>query len=173
MKKVFIVALVVIAGLLGLHVSISAHKAETTAAKEATFCTNTRIYAEWKVDEASRRRARALAYIYSGEENAPEIAEANARLEESRAAWKAYYDGKSSYKEAYNASSRATWKAGKALVAWSNRTGRCPVNFGEGVIYCYLSFEEDGVTEREESIRLESGEEIAKHESRVRDLFKF
>lgn len=173
MKKIIIVLAVIFAGLLGLHASISAHKAETTAVKEATFCTNTRIYAEWKVDEASRRRARALAYIYSGEENAPEIAEANARLEESRAAWKAYYDGKSSYKEAYNASSRATWKAGKALVAWSNRTGRCPVNFGEGVIYCYLSFEEDGVTEREESIRLERGEEIARHENRVRDLFKF
>ena len=44
MKKLVIVVLVILAGLLGLYVSISAHEAEVTAAKEAVFCANTRIY---------------------------------------------------------------------------------------------------------------------------------
>ena len=173
MKKVFIVMLVVFAGLIGLHVSISAHEAEIVAAKEAVFCTNTRQYVEGFVDEAPRRRARALAYVYAGEENASEIAEARAQLANSKAAWAAYKTGEVSYEEAHDVSHRAIWKAGKALAAWADRTGRCPVDFGEGFIYCYLSYEEDGMTRREKSLRLVRGEEITRHESRVRDLFKF
>ena len=173
MKKLVIVLVVIMAGMIGLNISISAHKAEVKAAKEAVFCSNTRQYVEWFVDERARRHARALSYIYRGEENAPEIAEARAQLANSKAAWAAYKTGEVSYKEAHDVSHRAIWKAGKALAAWADRTGRCPADFGEGIVYCYLSYEEDGMTRREESLRLVRGEEITLHESRVRDLFKF
>ena len=130
MKKLVIVVLVILAGLIGLHLSISAHKAEVTAAKEAVFCTNTRQYVEWFVDEAPRRRARALAYVYAGEENASEIAEARAQLANSKAACAASNTGEVSYEEAHDVSHGAIWNAGKALAACAARTGRCPVDFG-------------------------------------------
>lgn len=173
MKKLFTVLVVVMLGVIALGMSIDAHEAEVLSAKEATFCANARLYAEWRLDEAPRRRARALAYVYAGEENASEIAEARAQIEESHAAWEAYYEGKSSYEEANDASRMAIWKAGKALVAWADRTGRCPVDFGEGVMFCYLTYEADGVTDRAERLRLARGEEVARHEVLVRSLFKF
>ena len=172
MKKIFTVFIVVLMGIIALGVSINAHKADVYAAKEAIFAANTRQFAEWSMDEAPRMRARALAYIYKGEENAPEIADAKAHLAESHAAWEAYYNGKSSYEEANDTSCRAIWKAGKALAAWADRTGRSPVDFGEGIIYCYFAYEEDGVTERSESLCFERSEEITMHECRVYDLFK-
>ena len=151
MKKLFIVMLVVLAGLIGLHISISAHKAEVTASKEATFCSNTRIYSEWKVDEKARVRARKLAYIYKGEENAPEIAAAKAALAAAAEVKEAYNRGDVAWKEVLAARDHAVWEAGKNLVAWMERTGRCPINRGEGPIFCYLTSEAETRTKRDEA----------------------
>ena len=136
MKKVFIVMLVVFAGLIGLNISISAHEAEIVAAKEAVFCQNTRQFAEWKVDEKARVRARKLAYIYKGEENAPEIEAAKAALAAAAEVKEAYNRGDVAWKEVLAARDHAVWEAGKNLVAWMERTGRDPINWGEGHIFC-------------------------------------
>ena len=172
MKKLVIVLAVIFAGLLGLHASISAHKAETTAAKEATFCTNTRIYAEWKVDENARRRARKLAYIYKGEENAPEIAAANAALAVADEVEAAYKTGDVAWEEVLRARKHACWEAGRNLVRWMERTGRCPINWGEGHIFCYLYYEADGETEREESLKIKNSEAVMAFEAKYYRAFK-
>lgn len=172
MKKCIIVLVVIMAGLIGLNISISAHKAEVKAAKEAVFCSNTRQYVEWYIDERARRHARALAYIYRGEENAPEIAAAEAAMSVSKAAWAAYNVGDITYDEAKTISHAAVWEAGKNLCAWAERTGRAPMNWGEGVMYCYLADNADG-SEREETLKLSNTEKISAFERKVWDMFKF
>ena len=172
MKKVFIVMLVVLAGLIGLNISISAHKAEVTTAKEAVFCQNTRIYAEWRVDEKARVRARKLAYIYKGEENAPEIAAAKAALAAAAEVKEAYNRGDVAWKEVLAARDHAVWEAGKNLVAWMERTGRCPINWGEGHIFCYLTYEADGRTERAESLKIKNSEAVMAFEAKYYRAFK-
>ena len=172
MKKVFIVVLVILAGLIGLNISISAHKAEVTASKEATFCSNTRIYSEWKVDEKARVRARKLAYIYKGEEKAPEIAAAKAAFAAVDEIEKAYKAGDVAWKEVLAARDHAVWEAGKNLVAWMERTGRDPINWGEGHIFCYLTYESDGRTERAESLKIKNSEAVMAFEAKYYRAFK-
>ena len=172
MKKVFIVMLVVLAGLIGLNISISAHKAEVTAAKEAVFCQNTRIYAEWRVDEKARVRARKLAYIYKDEENAPEIAAAKAAFAVADEVEKAYKAGNVAWKEVLAARDHAVWEAGKNLVAWMERTGRDPINWGEGHIFCYLTYEADGRTERAEALKIKNPEAVNAFEVKYYKAFK-
>ena len=172
MKKLVIVLTVIFAGLLGLQVSISAHKAEVLASKEAVFCTNTRIYAEWKVDENARRRARKLAFIYQGEENAPEIAAAKAALAVADETEKAYNAGDVAWKEVLAARDHAVWEAGRNLVLWMERTGRSPINWGEGYIFCYLSYEADGETERAEALKIKNSEAVMAFEAKYYRAFK-
>ena len=172
MKKLVIVVLVVIAGLLGLYVSISAHEAEVVASKEATFCVNTRIYSEWKMDEKARVRARKLAYIYKDEENAPEIAAAKAALAVADEVEAAYKAGDVAWKEVLRARKHACWEAGRNLVRWMERTGRCPINWGEGHIFCYLYYEADGETEREESLKIKNSEAVMAFEAKYYRAFK-
>ena len=166
MKKVFIVMLVVLAGLIGLNISISAHKAEVTAAKEAVFCANTRQFAEWRVDEKARRRARAMAFIYKGEENAPEIEAAKAALAAAAEVKEAYNRGDVAWKEVLAARDHAVWEAGRNLVAWMERTGRSPLDWGEGHIFCYLAYEADGRTERAESLKIKNSEAVMVFEAK-------
>ena len=172
MKKLVIVLVVIMVGMIGLNISISAHKAEVKAAKEAVFCSNTRQYVEWYINERARRHARALAYIYWGEENAPEIAAAEDAMNVSKAAWAAYNVGDITYDEARAASHAAVWEAGKNLCAWAERTGRAPMNWGEGIMYCYLADNADG-SEREETLKLSNTEKISAFERKVWDMFKF
>ena len=173
MKKVFIVMLVVFAGLIGLHVSISAHEADIVAAKEAVFCTNTRQYVEWRVDEKARARARKLAYIYKDEENAPEIAAAKAAFVVADEVEKAYKAGDVAWKEVLAARDHAVWEAGRNLVAWMERTGRSPLDWGEGHIFCYLSYEADGRTEREESLKIKNSEAVMAFEAKFYKAIRF
>lgn len=172
MKKFIIVLAVVFAGLIGLQVSISAHEAEIVAAKEAAFCANTRIYAEWKVDEKVRVRARKLAYIYKGEENAPEIAAAKAALAVADEVEAAYKTGNVAWKEVLRARKHACWEAGRNLVRWMERTGRSPINWGEGYIFCYLSYEADGETERAEPLKIKNSEAVMAFEAKYYRAFK-
>lgn len=173
MKKIIIVLAVIFAGLLGLNISISAHKAEVTSDKEETFCTNTRIYAEWKVDEKARRRARALAFIYKGEEDAPEIAAARAAFAAVDEVEKAYKAGDVAWKEVLKARDHACWEAGRNLVAWMERTGRSPLDWGEGHIFCYLTYEQDGRTEREESLKIKNSEAVMAFEAKFYEVIRF
>ena len=172
MKKLVIVLVVVLAGLIGLQVSISAHKAEVLATKEAVFAANTQAYEAWAYMEKAKVRNRAKAYIYKGEENAPEIAAAEAAIGVSEAAWAAYNVGDITYDEAKTISHAAVWEAGRNLCAWAERTGRAPMNWGEGIMYCYLADNADG-SEREEALKLSNTEKISAFERKVWDMFKF
>lgn len=173
MKKIIIVLAVIFASLLGLHASISAHKAEVTAAKEAAFCQNARIYAEWKVDEKARRRARAIAFIYKGEENAPEIEAAKAALATAAEVKEAYNRGDVAWKEVLAARDHAVWEAGRNLVAWMERTGRSPLDWGEGHIFCYLTYEQDGRTERAEALKIKNSEAVMTFEAKFYKTIRF
>ena len=172
MKKLVIVLSVILVGLIGLHISISAHKAEVVASKEAVFCANTRQFAEWRVDEKARRRARALAFIYKGEEDAPEIAAAYAALAVADEVEAAYKAGDVAWKEVLTARDHAVWEAGKNLVAWMERTGRDPINWGEGHIFCYLTYEADGRTERAEALKIKNSEAVNAFEVKYYRAFK-
>ena len=172
MKKLVIVIMVIFAGLIGLNISISAHEAEIVAAKEAVFCQNTRQFAEWKVDEKARVRARKLAYIYKGEENAPEIEAAKAALAAAAEVKEAYNRGDVAWKEVLAARDHAVWEAGKNLVAWMERTGRDPINWGEGHIFCYLIYEQDGRTERAEALKIKNSKAVNDFEVKFYRAFK-
>ena len=172
MKKLVIVVLVILAGLIGLHLSISAHEAEVTSAKEAVFCANTRQFAEWRVNEKVRVRARKLAYIYWGEEDAPEIAAAKVALAVADEAEKAYNAGDISWNKVLEARDHAVWEAGRNLVAWMERTGRDPINWGEGHIFCYLTYEADGKTERAEALKIKNSKAVNDFEVKYYRAFK-
>ena len=172
MKKLVIVLSVILVSLIGLHISISAHKAEVLASKEAVFCANTRQFSEWKVDEKVRVRARKLAYIYWGEEDAPEIASAKAALAVANEAEKAYKAGDISWNKVLEARDHAVWEAGRNLVAWMERTGRDPINWGEGHIFCYLTYEADGRTERTEALKIKNSKAVDDFEAKYYRAFK-
>lgn len=173
MKKFIIVLVVIMAGLIGLNISISAHEAEVTAAKEAVFCANTRQFAEWRVDEKARRRARAMAFIYKGEENAPEIAAAKAALAAVAEVKEAYNRGDVAWKDVLAARDHAVWEAGHNLVAWMERTGRSPLDWGEGHIFCYLTYEQDGRTERAEALKIKNSDAVMAFEAKFYKAIRF
>ena len=173
MKKLVIVVLVILAGLIGLHLSIYAHEAEVTSAKEAVFCANTRQFAEWRVDEKARRRARAMAFIYKGEENAPEIEAAKAALAAAAEVKEAYNRGDVAWKEVLAARDHAVWEAGRNLVAWMERTGRSPLDWGEGHIFCYLTYEQDGRTERAEALKIKNSDAVMAFEAKFYKSIRF
>ena len=117
-------------------------------------------------------RARKLAYIYWGEEDAPEIAAAKAALAVADEAEKAYNAGDISWNKVLEARDHAVWEAGRNLVAWMERTGRDPINWGEGHIFCYLTYEADGRTERAEALKIKNSKAVDDFEAKYYRAFK-
>lgn len=170
MKKIINIVIIILMGIIALGMSIDAHEAEVLSAKEAVFAANSRLYAEWALDEAPRRRARAMAYIYNGEENAPEIAEAWSLRYQLPVVREKYHAGEISYEEYLAQEKALSWNIGRCLVAWSERTGRYPADWGEGWGYCYFACHEDG-SDREERIYYSNGKEVNEHYNKVCNLF--
>ena len=85
----------------------------------------------------------------------------------------AYNRGDVAWKEVLAARDHAVWEAGRNLVAWMERTGRSPLDWGEGHIFCYLSYEADGRTEREESLKIKNSEAVMAFEAKFYKAIRF
>ena len=107
-----------------------------------------------------------MAFIYKGEENAPEIEAAKAALAVADEVEAAYKAGDVAWKEVLRARKHACWEAGRNLVAWMERTGRSPLDWGEGHIFCYLTYEQDGRTERAEALKIKNSDAVMAFEAK-------
>lgn len=171
-----IIAIVaIIAGIVGASVQINSHNDMVMLAKATTHANNMMAWEEYKVAREEHLRSLVDAYVYRGEEDAPELAEANywisqrAAIEEQlrNVSMKEYAEAYSSYKAASDA---CAWNAGRCLVAWSERTGRYAVSYGEGYEYTYFYYNEDG-SEREVAIYYSNGEKVNNYIAYLRKAF--
>ena len=172
----FIIAVVmIVAGIVGASVQINSHNDMVMLAKAITHANNIMAWEEYKAASEEHLHSLVDAYVYRGEEDAPELAEANywisqrAAIEEQlrNVSMKEYTEAYSSYKAASDA---CAWNAGRCLVAWSERTGRCAASYGEGYEYTYFYYNEDG-SEREVAIYYSNREEVNNHLAYLRKAF--
>lgn len=172
----FIIAIiVVIAGIIGAAVQAENHNHEVMVAKAITHANNMMAWEEYKEGREERLHSLIDAYVYRGEEDAPELAEANYWLGKIAAAEKKLRSvPKDEYASVYSSYRReadeAAWNAGRCLVAWSERTGRCAASYGEGYEYIYFYYNEDG-SRRERAIYYSNREEVNSHLAQIRKAF--
>ena len=67
----------------------------------------------------------------------------------------------------------AVWEAGRNLVAWMERTGRSPLDWGAGHIFCYLTYEQDGRTGRAEALKIKSSDAVMAFEAKFYKSIRF
>lgn len=172
----FIIAIIaVIAGIVGAGIQAENHYEAVMVAKATTHANNMMAWEEYKSGREKRLHRLVDAYVYRGEEDAHELVEANYWLNQIVAAEnKLRSISKNDYADAYSSYRReadeAAWNAGRCLVAWSERTGRCAASYGEGYEYFYFSYHEDG-TRRQEAIYYSNGEEVNSHLAYLRKAF--
>ena len=172
----FIVSVsVIVAGIIGVGIQAENHNHEVMVAKAITHANNMMAWEEYKAGREERLHSLIDAYVYRGEEDAPELIEANYWLGKIDAAEKKLRSiSKDEYTDAYSSYRReadeAAWNAGRCLVNWSERTGRCAASYGEGYEYFFFMYNEDG-SRRERAIYYSNGEEINSHLAYLRKAF--
>ena len=173
--NIIIAVVMIIAGIVGAGIQIDSHNEAVMIAKAITHANNMMAWEEYKEGREKRLHSLIDAYVYRGEEDAPELIEANYWLGKIDAAEKKLHNAS---KEKYAALSssikvekdKAAWNAGRCLVAWSERTGRYAVSYGEGYYAFYFSYNEDG-SRREKNIYFSNGEEVNEYLASVRKAF--
>ena len=172
----FIVSvIVIILGIVGAGIQAENHNHEVMVAKAMTNANNMMAWEEYKAGREKRLHRLVDAYVYRGEEDAPELVEANYWLNKIVAAENKlrsisnneYADAYSSYRKEAD---KAAWNAGRCLVAWSERTGRCAASYGEGYEYFFFMYNEDG-SRRERAIYYSNREEVNSHLEYLRKAF--
>ena len=172
----FIIAVVmIIAGIVGAGIQIDSHNEAVMIAKAITHANNMMAWEEYKEGREKRLHSLIDAYVYRGEEDAPELIEANYWLGKIAAAEKKLRSfSKEEYSDAYSSYRReidkAAWNAGRCLVAWSERTGRCAASYGEAYEYTYFYYNEDG-SRRERVIYYSNREEVNNSLAYLRKAF--
>ena len=172
----FIIAVVmIIAGIVGAGIQIDSHNEAVMIAKAITHANNMMAWEEYKEGREKRLHNLVDAYVYRGEEDAPELIEANYWLGKIAAAEKKLRSvSKEEYADVYSSYRReadeAAWNAGRCLVAWSERTGRCAASYGEGYEYTYFYYNEDG-SRRERAIYYSNREEVNSSLAYLRKAF--
>lgn len=175
MINIVIAVVMIIAGAIGAAVQIDNHNDMVMLAKTISHANNMMAWEEYKMGRNARLQRMVDSYVYRGEEDAPELVEANYWLNQIAAAEKKLH-GVS--KEEYVALSssikaeedRAAWNLGRCLVAWSERTGRYAMSYGEGYCAFYFSYHEDG-SRRENDIYFSNGREVNTYIASVRKAF--
>ena len=170
-----IAVVMIIAGAIGAAVQAENHNHNVMLAKSITHANNMMAWEEYKAGREERLHSLMDAYVYRGEEDAPELIEANYWLGKIDAAEKKLRSiSKDEYTDAYSSYRReadeAAWNAGRCLVNWSERTGRCAASYGEGYEYFFFMYNEDG-SRRERAIYYSNGEEINSHLAYLRKAF--
>lgn len=172
----FIIAVVmIIAGIVGAGIQIDNHNDMVMLAKAISHANNMLAWEEYKAGREERLHSLIDAYVYRGEEDAPELIEANYWLGKIDTAEKKLRSiSKDEYADAYSSyraeKDKAAWNAGRCLVEWSERTGRYAASYGEGYEYTYFYYNEDG-SRREEVIYYSNGEEVNSHLAYLRKAF--
>ena len=172
----FIVSVIaVILGITGAGIQINIHNNIVMLAKATTHANNMMAWEEFKMGRNALLQRMVDSYVYRGEEDAPELVEANYWLNQIAAAEKKlrgvskeeYVTLSSSIKAEED---RAAWNLGRCLVAWSERTGRCAMSYGEGYCAFYFSYHEDG-SRRQKDIYFSNGREVNEYLASVRKAF--
>lgn len=169
----FIIAVVmIIAGVVGAGIQIDNHNDMVMLAKAISHANNMFAWEEYKMGRNARLQRMVDSYVYRGEEDAPELVEANYWLNQIAAiennASKDEYAALSS--SAFAEKDKAAWNVGRCLAAWSERTGRCAVSYGEGYCAFYFSYDENG-RRRENDIYFSNGREVNEYLVSVRKAF--
>ena len=175
MINIIAAVVAVIAGIVGAGIQIDNHNNMVMVAKSISHANNMMAWEEYKMGREERLHSLIDAYVYRGEEDAPELIEANYWLGKIDAAEKKLHTtSKEEYADAYSSYRReidkAAWNAGRCLVAWSERTGRCAASYGEGYEYFYFIYNEDG-SRRQEAIYYSNGEEVNSSLAYLRKAF--
>ena len=173
--NIIIAVVTVIAGIVGAGIQAENHNHEVMVAKAITHANNMLAWEEFKMGRNARLQRMVDAYVYRGEEDAPELVEANYWLNKIVAAEnKLRSISKNEYADAYSSyrkeADKAAWNAGRCLVNWSERTGRCAASYGEAYEYTYFYYNEDG-SKREVAIYYSNREEVNSHLEYLRKAF--
>ena len=170
-----IAIIAIIAGIIGAGIQANDHYEAVMIAKAITHANNMLAWEEFKMGRNARLQRMVDRYVYRGEEDAPELIEANYWLGKIDAAEKKMHNAS---KEEYLAISSsikkeediAAWNVGRCLVAWSERTGRYAMSYGEGYCAFYFSYHEDG-SRRENDIYFSNDGEVNTYIASVRKAF--
>lgn len=171
-----IIAIVaIIAGIVGAGIQIDNHNDMVMVAKATTHANNMMAWEKFKMGRNARLQRMVDRFVYRGEEDAPELVEANYWLNQiAEIERKLHNASKDEYialsSSAFTEKDRAAWNVGRCLVAWSERTGRCAVSYGEGYCAFYFSYDENG-NRRQEDIYFYNGEEVNRYLASVRKAF--
>ena len=175
MINVVITVIVIIAGIVGAGIQANDHYNSVMLSKAITHTNNMLEWEEYKMGRNARLQRMVDSYIYRGEEDAPELVEANYWLNQIAAIERKLHNAsKDEYaalsSSAFTEKDRAAWNLGRCLVNWSERTGRCAVSCGEGYCAFYFSYDENG-NRREKDIYFSNGEEVNEYLASVRKAF--
>lgn len=171
-----IIAIVaIVAGIVGAGIQAENHNHEVMVAKYTTHANNMMAWEEYKMGRNARLQRMVDSYVYRGEEDAPELIEANYWLNQIADIEKKLHNASKDeyaalYSSAFAEKDKAGWNVGRCLVAWSERTGRCAVSYGEGYCAFYFSYDENG-RRREKDIYFSNGREVNEYLSEVRKAF--
>ena len=173
--NIIIAVVTVIAGIVGAGIQAENHYEVIMVAKATTHANNMMAWEEYKAGREERLHSLIDAYVYRGEEDAPELVEANYWLNQIADIEKKLHNASKDeysalYSSAFAEKDKAGWNVGRCLVNWSERTGRCAVSYGEGYCAFYFSFNEDG-SRREKDIYFSNGGEVNRYLSEVRKAF--
>lgn len=173
--NIIIAVVTVIAGIVGIGIQANDHYEAVMVAKAITHSNNMLEWEEFKMGRNARLQRMVDRFVYSGEEDAPELVEANYWLNQiAEIERKLHNASKDEYaalsSSAFTEKDRAAWNLGRCLVNWSERTGRCAVSYGEGYCAFYFSYNEDG-SRREKDIYFSNGGEVNRYLASVRKAF--
>ena len=172
----FIVSvIVIILGIVGVGIQANDHYEAVMVAKAITHSNNMLEWEEFKMGSNARLQRMVDAYVYRGEEDAPELVEANYWLNQIADIEKKLHNASKDeyaalYSSAFAEKDKAGWNVGRCLVNWSERTGRCAASYGEAYEYTYFYYNEDG-SKREVAIYYSNREEINSHLEYLRKAF--
>ena len=173
--NIVIAVVMIIAGAIGAAVQAENHNHNVMLAKSITHANNMMAWEEFKMGRNARLQRMVDAYVYMGEEDAPELVEANYWLNQIAAIERKLHNASKDeyaalYSSAFAEKDKAAWNVGRCLVNWSERTGRCAVSYGEGYCAFYFSYNETG-DRRQEDIYFSNGEEVNEYLASVRKAF--
>lgn len=175
MINIIVAVVAVIAGIVGAAVQAENHNHEVMVAKAITHANNMMAWEEYKMGRNARLQRMVDSYVYRGEEDAPELVEANYWLNQIAAIEKKLHNASKDEYAALSSSAfaekdKAAWNVGRCLTAWSERTGRCAVSYGEGYCAFYFSYDENG-RRRENDIYFSNSREVNEYLASVRKAF--
>ena len=173
--NVIIAVIASIAGIACAGIQAENHHEAVMVAKATTHANNMMAWEKFKMGRNARLQRMVDRFVYRGEEDAPELVEANYWLNKIAAIERKLHNASKDeylalYSSAFAEKDKAGWNVGRCLVAWSERTGRYAVSYGEGYCAFYFSYNEDG-SRRQEDIYFSNGEEVNRYLSEVRKAF--